>query len=86
MLRNAKDQVRANIRNVFQSSVKLKLLATQMLAASTKFLRDVFSYMDNTYIHLFSAFSSNSTATWDLVCFAVLKVFTNDFFSPPRSI
>ena len=56
----------------------MKLLANDMLNASTKFLRDLFSYMGNTYLHLFQAFS-NSTAAWDLVCFAILEIFSNDF-------
>ena len=77
-LRHVEDQVTANIRNAFRSSMELKMLAHDMLSASTKFLRDVFSYMGNTYLHLFSAFS-NSSAAWDLVCFAVLEIFSNDF-------
>ena len=77
-LRNVEDQVQANIRNSFRSSMAMKLLANDMLNASTKFLRDLFSYMGNTYLHLFQAFS-NSTAAWDLVCFAILEVFSNDF-------
>ena len=75
---NVEDQVQANIRNAFWSSMAMKLLANDMLNASTKFLRDLFSYMGNTYLHLFQAFS-NSTAAWDLVCFAVLEIFSNNF-------
>ena len=77
-LRNVEDQVQANIRNAFRSSMEMKLLAFDMLNASTKFLGDLFSYMGNTYLHLFQAFS-NSTAAWDLVCFAILEIFSNDF-------
>ena len=77
-LRNVEDQIQANIRNAFRSSMEMKLLAVDMLNASTKFLRDLFSYMGNTYLHLFQAFS-NGTAAWDLVCFAVLEIFSNDF-------
>ena len=77
-LRNVEDQVQANIRNSFRTSMEMKLLANDMLNASTKFLRDLFSYMGNTYLHLFQAFS-NSTAAWDLVCFAILEIFSNDF-------
>ena len=77
-LRHVEDQVQANIRSAFRSSMEMKLLAIDMCNASTKFLRDLFSYMGNTYIHLFQAFS-NSTAAWDLVCFAILEIFSNDF-------
>ena len=77
-LRHVEDQVQANIRSAFRSSMEMKLLAIDMCNASTKFLRDLFSYMGNTYIHLFQAFS-NATAAWDLVCFAILEIFSNDF-------
>jgi len=77
-LRNVEDQVQANIHNSFRTSMEMKLLANDMLNASTKFLRDLFSYMGNTYLHLFQAFS-NATAAWDLVCFAILEIFSNDF-------
>ena len=77
-LLNVEDQVQANIRNAFRSSMEMKMLAIEMLNASTKFLRDLFSYMGNTYLHLFQAFS-DSTAAWDLVCFAILEIFSNDF-------
>ena len=75
---NVENSLKSYIRTVFQGSTVMHLLAIEMLAASTKFLRELFSYMGNTYIHLFSAFNDGQAA-WELVCFAVLEIFSNDF-------
>ena len=61
----------------------LQLLATKMLASSSKFVRSLFEYMTECFEHLNPSFPS-ATDTWELVCFSVEEVFLNEF-APARS-
>jgi len=69
-----------DISNTLRGHPELKAIATKMVHLSIKFVRELFSYMDDAYIELNAAFKSSSE-TWDLVCFSVEQIFRNEFMA-----
>ena len=74
----AEQQVSAYIETELEGSAELRMAAQSLLARSKKFISSVFTFMSEQYETLNSAFKSPAE-TWNLVCFSVQEVFTNEF-------
>ncbi len=60
------------------ASPEIRMLATTMLSRSEKFIRDLLSFMTDSYLEYMGSFGDTNT-TWDFVCECVERILTTEF-------
>ena len=70
-----------HIRDALRRSPVLQLIASNLLAKSKRVVEDCLEFLGDNYTRMMAAFDSTADA-WDLGCFGIYQLFSNDFSVP----
>ena len=70
-----------HIRDALRNSPTLQLIASNLLAKSKRVVEECLEFLGDNYTRMMAAFDSSADA-WDLGCFGIFQLFSNDFSVP----
>ena len=70
-----------HIRDALRRSPVLQLIASNLLTKSKRVVEDCLEFLGDNYTRMMAAFDSSADA-WDLGCFGIFQLFSNDFSVP----